>query len=385
MKNVLVLSALLLMLQACGGFKDGNNFRVKGKIGDLNAPAKVYLAYQTADGEQVDSMVFKNGQFSFDGKTEGIITGFLVVDYTGDKGQIPSMYSGDYYPFYIEEGIITLNSPDSLKNIAAVNSPINDQAKAYQDAVGGSMKTINAAIQKKFMEAAPEQKADTAFMASLNREYAAAMDSRTKAQEEYIAQNPTSYFSLEALSEIAGVELDLDQIEPKFLALDQKVRDSQLGKAFGRRIEAAKATAIGCVAPDFTQNTPDGQPVSLSDFRGKYLLLDFWASWCGPCRGENPTVVKAYTQYKDKNFEVLGVSLDKEDQKDAWVKAIETDGLTWTNISDLKGWKNAAAEMYGVRGIPQNYLLDPEGRILAKNLRGEALIKYLEELFKARK
>jgi peroxiredoxin len=148
------------------------------------------------------------------------------------------------------------------------------------------------------------------------------------------------------------------------------------------RIEIAKKVGIGRIAPDFTQNDTLGNPVSLSSFRGKFLLIDFWASWCGPCRQENPNVVAAFKKYNNKGFDILGVSLDQPTGKEKWLKAIHDDNLTWTQVSDLKFWGNAVAAQYGIQAIPQNFLLDPNGKIIGKNLRGEALNKKLEEIIK---
>lgn len=144
-------------------------------------------------------------------------------------------------------------------------------------------------------------------------------------------------------------------------------------------VQASNSMMPGAEAPDFTMNTPDGKPLSLKDFRGKILLIDFWASWCGPCRRENPNVVKMYKKYHDKGFDVLGVSLDKDEKR--WLDAIEQDGLTWNHVSDLKGWANAAAQLYGVSSIPHTVLLDKDGKIIARNLRGPALEQKLAEIF----
>jgi peroxiredoxin len=143
-------------------------------------------------------------------------------------------------------------------------------------------------------------------------------------------------------------------------------------------LKKARLTAIGQPAPDFTSTATDGKEVSLSSFRGRYVLVDFWASWCGPCRRENPAVVKAYHQFHPKGFDILGVSLDNS--KTSWEEAIKKDGLNWAQVSDLRGWKNDVASRYGIQGIPMNFLLDKEGRIIAKGLRGEDLTKKLAEV-----
>jgi peroxiredoxin len=160
-------------------------------------------------------------------------------------------------------------------------------------------------------------------------------------------------------------------LDSLYRGLDSSVRASYFGRKIKEVLSYAQATAIGQPAPEFAQNSVDGKPVALSSFKGKYTLVDFWASWCGPCREENPNVVKAYHRYHPKGFAILGVSLDAK--KEDWEAAIKKDKLPWTQVSDLKGWQNSAAQLYGVRGIPMNFLLDKEGKIIAKGLRGEDL------------
>ncbi len=159
-----------------------------------------------------------------------------------------------------------------------------------------------------------------------------------------------------------------------------KEKDPKTSAALAKKIANVSQLMVGGTAPDFTQNTPDGKPLTLSEMRGKVVLIDFWASWCGPCRKENPNVVKVYDEYKDQGFDILSVSLDSN--KDRWLSAIAKDNLTWAHVSDLKGWKNEVSQMYGISSIPATILLDREGKIIARNLRGPALEAKLKEVFK---
>jgi len=194
----------------------------------------------------------------------------------------------------------------------------------------------------------------------------------------FVMAHPASLVSAFALLEYYSYNADDKELDTLYTGLDLPVRDSYLGLQVKDILRGAKLTAVGKPAPAFTQDDVDGKPVALSSFQGKYVLVDFWASWCGPCRQENPNVVKAFQQYHAKGFSIVGVSLD--DQKERWVAAIKKDGLAWTQVSDLKGWDNQVATLYGIKGIPMNFLLDKNGNIIAKGLTGDALEKKLAEL-----
>lgn len=195
---------------------------------------------------------------------------------------------------------------------------------------------------------------------------------------EQINNNLNQTESIRLIQRVGGYDPDYKEMKVLFKKLDKNVKKSNEGKVFERYLKNLENVSIGKKAPGITQFDVDGNPYSLQNLKGKYVLIDFWASWCPPCREENPNLVSTYAEFKDKNFEILGVSFDKN--FDSWKKAIKDDNLTWKHISDLQHWNNGAAGIYGVKAIPQNVLVDPNGIIIARNLHGEALKSKLREI-----
>lgn len=215
---------------------------------------------------------------------------------------------------------------------------------------------------------------------SVRKQYEQLVVEINNATDKYVDDHTSSYVAPLAIMVMSQLSPDISVTENRYLKLQPSVKEGYFGRIVSQTIEEGKFGAIGTEAIEFIQNDTTGQPVSLSSFRGKYVLIDFWASWCKPCRMENPNVVEAYKKYSPKNFTVLGVSLDRA--REPWIKAIHDDQLYWTQVSDLKFWQNEVAAKYRIQSIPQNYLIDPNGKIIGKNLRGEALHQKLEEVLK---
>jgi peroxiredoxin len=343
-------------------------FTVKGNIHGMKAPY-IYFRWQGLDSTHVDSAAIHDDKFSFRGKVANPeMAGMYIKD---DSGHVTKQVR-----FYLENSDIQISgNADSLNNAKITGSQSQDEYETYKASVK-DLGAREAKLYKKYRNAKKKKNDD--LVSKVEDQIDSLDKQRKEKSKNFITSHPKSYISLFQLRMMA-YSTPYKNLNKLFTGLDKKVQNSKAGKKMAKHLSKMKKTAVGQTAPGFTQDDVNGEPVSLSDFKGKYVLVDFWASWCGPCREENPNVVKAYKEYKDKGFAILGVSLD--DSSSNWKKAIKEDHLNWTQVSDLKGWKNAVAQKYGVRAIPSNWLIDPKGKIVGHNLRGDGLEKKLAEIF----
>jgi peroxiredoxin len=357
-------------------------FTIKGDVSKVKLPvAKVYLSYYADGKSTTDSSDVVNGKYNFTGSLGDPLMASLRVKYQEDpnaKTIRAVSYNRDIKQLFLENAKISVVSTDSFANAAIKGSKAHAEFVGWEALLKEENK-VSGELNKQYNEFYKQK--NQPGMDSLDAEFDKLTAIKNVKNKKYLSENPASPIAMFIFRQFVGYDINADEAEPVFLSLSEKLRSGPAGKEMSEKIEIAKKTGVGRMAMDFTQNDTLGNPVSLSSFKGKYVLIDFWASWCGPCRQENPNVVKAFNNYKDKGFTVLGVSLDQPNAKDKWMKAIHDDNLTWTQVSDLKFWGNEVAVQYGIQAIPQNFLIDPKGKIIGKNLRGEALNKKLETLF----
>jgi peroxiredoxin/glutaredoxin len=356
---ILFLIAAMAMV-ACN--KPQNQFEISGDIQQVSGDWVILAKASDNELLPIDSMQVKDGRFNFKGTID--IPEMYYLHFKADE---------QYLGFFVEPGKLQISgTPEEpeysgmptqekydklMEQMRVYELKFEELTREYREAMAGNDEAAKKEIEKRAETIEKEQ-------IDMLMDYARANSSSVVAP--YVLVNNIS-------------RIELDRIEAAMETIDPQIHESVYYEMLNEEVEKMQLTAIGRKAPLFEQNDPDGNPVALESFRGNYVLIDFWAAWCSPCRVENPNIVAAYEKYNDKGFEILGVSLDRD--RNAWLKAIKDDNLTWTNVSDLNYWNNAASRLYNVSSIPASFLLDPDGIIIAKNLRGDALHDKLAEIY----
>ncbi|MBB6107610.1 Peroxiredoxin [Mucilaginibacter lappiensis] len=285
---------------------------------------------------------------------------------------------------YVDKGLITINSKDSLfTHVTLGGNKGAQELNQFHQFLASAPELANYESIKNNARQAMIKK-DSAAIQVTSGQLKRADSIRKIMALQWIDKHPNSAvcaFIMHSPLEPFGGRLTDEEKKAILDKMTPYARNNKIAADMLFALNNKKMLEVGQAAPDFTQSDTLGKPVSLKSFRGKYVLLDFWASWCAPCRLENPNVVKAYNQYKDKNFTVLSVSLDQPGKKELWLKAIHDDHLTWTHVSDLKFWGNAVVKLYNINAVPANFLIGPDGTILAKNIKGDDLDKALAKIF----
>ncbi|MCC8147157.1 MAG: AhpC/TSA family protein [Bacteroidales bacterium] len=358
--------------------EESKPYVIEGKIGQYNDPAKIFLVYRTLNERIIeDSTVMKNGYFRFEGKTE---YPFLVHLYLAKEGDRNKVTQEDALSFYLEAGEIHVNSLAELGNASVQGSKTDNLNQDFHRSLSSIQERADH-IQQTFRNATAEQQNNQVFIDSLDLEFEKVQSDYNNAGLTFILNHRDEILSVYMLQSQLNTYPNDPNVEPVFNSLSERVRQSPPGKKLETSIRAYKTLNEGTLAPDFTANDTKGNSVSLSDFRGKFVFLVFWSPTCNHCLGEVPQLQKTYKLYKDKGLEIISFALEKKDGTAEWIQVVNENKMNWINISDLKEWESEVLKEYKVHGVPKNYLIDPEGIIISKELYGNALYKKMKELF----
>ncbi len=369
----LMLLSLIILAVSCKNEETKTGYVLTGSI-DSSLDGKT-MRLRNADLNNttfVDTTVIKNGKVTFTGNVESPDLYLLSID--GVQGGVPIVLENEEISIQFYK--------DSLMASVVSGSHENDIFKLYKD-ISDPIRAKNQSMGQEFMAA--RTAGDSAKMTAIQEEFQKIVDAGNIENLEAMKKHNdavTSAAILENLLKTKGV--DNTKAQEIYDNFTEPVKNSRIGKSINDLLVSTKATAIGSMAPEFTAPNPEGKMIALKDIKGKVTIIDFWAAWCGPCRRENPNVVKVYEKYHDKGLEIVGVSLDgnprQKDAKSEWIAAIEKDGLTWHQVSNLNYFDDPVAKQYNIQSIPATFILDAEGKIIAKNLRGSALEAKMAEL-----
>ncbi len=375
MKLFKILLFTFLSITSVNLFAQTKTYTIDGQIAAKNVN-KLYFTEGNFLGQpngKAKEVEIKGGKFSISGNFKESIPVFLSLSENFEPG------TEDVVQFILDEGKINVNVQENLKSAKITGSVANEGAqklKSGQVKFETEFARLNEAAQAEAQSGIPVDSLQKKYESLFKKVQNAMLDY----QQNFVRANKNAFISMLVITDLVRTTQNYIEADSLFNSLDPKITSGATAKQIGNYIKSNKKTSIGAMAPEFSLADTTGKKLALSSLQGKYVLLDFWASWCKPCRDENPNIVQAYQDFKDKGFTVLGVSLDRE--KKNWLDAISADELTWNHVSDLKFWSSEAAVLYGVGSIPANFLLDPKGKIIGRNLRGPALQDKLKEIFK---
>jgi len=385
MRKMACLFVLLLFLVFNGNAQ--GIFKIHGAFTSLKKEVKVVLAYNLNHKQVQDSTVTRNGLFDFSGTVPSALPvkatlGFLPLEDHPNTSYVEQLLKIDEQDFFLEKGTVL------VKGSSKMNTAVITGGKTQQELLSlqGLKREERAKMLNLQDEMIPLLIQSQGFGIDSNKKVqalSAQMQPLVKKMREkeelFIKTHPDSYVTLDLVAQRSRM-MRAGNFTKMLSGLSPRLRNSKSGKEMLRRLNVEKQTAIGVKAMDFSQPDADGNRISLDAFKGKYVLLNFWASWSEASRGENLDLLTLYLQFKDKGFEILSVSLDADREK--WLNAIGEDHLIWPQLSDLRGWNNNAAQIYAITTVPKNFLIGPDGRIAGKDLFGEALLEKLEEVFR---